>query len=38
MVCGPEPFKVKFTPRSQAHLDLIRKEVGDVREILRAWE
>lgn len=38
MVCGPEPFKVKFTPRSQRHVDLIKKEVGDVREILRAWE
>jgi cytochrome P450 len=38
MVCGPEPFKVKFTPRSQRHVDLIKKEMGGVREILRAWE
>jgi hypothetical protein len=38
MVCGPLPYKVKFVPRSQAHIDLIKKELGDVRDILKAWE
>lgn len=37
-VSSPLPFKVKFTPRSQRHVDLIKKEMGSAMEILRAWE
>jgi cytochrome P450 len=38
LVSGPLPFKVKFTPRSQQHIDVIKNEMGNAREILRAWE
>ncbi|KAF2637168.1 cytochrome P450 [Massarina eburnea CBS 473.64] len=38
LITGPMPFQVRFTPRSQRHVEIIRKELDDVSELLKKWE
>jgi cytochrome P450 len=38
MATQPAPFKVRFVPRSQKHVQVIRHAVLNVEEILRQWE
>ncbi|KAI1613904.1 cytochrome P450 [Exophiala viscosa] len=34
---GPAEFPVVFKPRSQAHIDVIRREMADAEQFLKAW-
>jgi hypothetical protein len=38
LITGPMPFQVKFTPRSQKHVELIERELEEVSELLKKWE
>lgn len=38
LLAGPKPFKVRFTPRSQEHVRMIKKELGAVSDLLKKWE
>jgi hypothetical protein len=38
LIAGPKPFKVRFTLRSEEHGALIRRQLGEVGELLRMWE
>lgn len=38
LITGPKPFKVQFTPRSQQHVDVIKRELENVSELLKKWE
>jgi len=38
LITGPKPFQVKFTPRSQRHVEIINKELAGVSELLKKWE
>lgn len=34
----PLPFSVRFTPRSERHKEVVRRDYRDVEEFLRGWE
>lgn len=34
----PKPYKVKFTPRSEKHAEVVRRDFKLVEEFLRQWE
>jgi cytochrome P450 len=38
LIAGPKPFPVRFTPRSQGHIHLIRQEFREAADLLKAWE
>ncbi|CAI6338583.1 unnamed protein product [Periconia digitata] len=38
LLAGPEPYQVKFTPRSERHVEVIKKELENVGELLKKWE
>ena len=38
LITGPKPFQVRFTPRSQKHVEVIRRELEAVSSLLRKWE
>jgi cytochrome P450 len=38
LITGPKPFQVMFTPRSQRHVDIIKRELKDVSGLLKRWE
>jgi cytochrome P450 len=38
LITGPKPFQVKFTPRSQQHVDVIKRELDAVSGLLKKWE
>lgn len=38
LVTGPLPFKCDITPRSQAHIDLIRSEYAAARSVFQQFE
>ena len=38
LITGPKPFRVKFTPRSQLHVNVIKRELGEVSGLLERWE
>jgi hypothetical protein len=35
---GPAPFEVIFTPRSQAHIDIINAELPNAENFLKPYE
>jgi hypothetical protein len=35
---APLPFKTTIRPRSQAHIDTIRREMEQAREAFKQWE
>lgn len=38
LITGPKPFRVQFIPRSQQHVDAIKRELEAVSGLLRKWE
>ena len=38
LIAGPKPFKVRFTPRSSKHIEIIKREAERVNGLLRQWE
>lgn len=38
LLAGPKPFRVRFTPRSQEHVRMIKKELEAVSDLLKKWE
>ena len=38
LITGPKPFKVRFTPRSHEHVEVIEKELEAVSSLLKNWE
>lgn len=38
MFTGPKPFQVRFTPRSQRHVERIGEELENVDALLKRWE
>jgi cytochrome P450 len=38
LIAGPKPFKVRFTPRSQRHIEVIKRELESASALLKKWE
>jgi cytochrome P450 len=38
LIAGPMPFQVTFTPRSERHVEVLKRELESVSELLRKWE
>ncbi|KAF2125588.1 cytochrome P450 oxidoreductase-like protein [Dothidotthia symphoricarpi CBS 119687] len=38
MVQVPLPYKMRFTPRSEKHAEVVRRELGDIEQLLKEWE
>jgi cytochrome P450 len=38
LITGPKPFKVRFTPRSPKHVEVIKRELENVSGLLKKWE
>lgn len=38
LFAGPKPFKARFRPRSDMHVQVIEKEMAAVKELLMKWE
>jgi cytochrome P450 len=38
LIAGPKPFKLKFTPRSAKHVEVIKRELKNVSGLLKKWE
>jgi cytochrome P450 len=38
LITGPKPFRVRFTPRSEAHVSVIWKDLEAVGGLLKKWE
>jgi cytochrome P450 len=38
LVTEPMPYRVRFVPRSERHVEVINKDFEDVREFLAQWE
>ncbi|KAL5388329.1 hypothetical protein PMIN02_007761 [Paraphaeosphaeria minitans] len=38
LLCSPMPFKVRFVPRSEKHVEVIKTDFQDVEEYLKTWE
>jgi cytochrome P450 len=38
LITGPKPFLVRFTPRSEAHVRVIERELENVGGLLKNWE
>jgi len=38
LITGPKAFRVRFTPRSEAHVRVIEREMEGARGLLRKWE
>lgn len=34
----PDPFRVRFVPRSEKHAEVLRREFKEVEEFLKKWE
>lgn len=37
-ILQPAPYKVRFTPRSEKHAEIIRQDFKNVEEFLKKWE
>jgi len=35
---SPKEYKVRFVPRSEKHIEVIRKDFENVKEFLKQWE
>ncbi|KAJ4293390.1 hypothetical protein N0V90_008673 [Kalmusia sp. IMI 367209] len=38
LVPEPKPYRVKITPRSEKHAEIIRRDFGNIEEFLKKWE
>ncbi|KAL9622814.1 MAG: hypothetical protein Q9160_002933 [Pyrenula sp. 1 TL-2023] len=38
LITGPKPFKVRFTPRSPKHVEVIKRELAKASGLLKEWE
>lgn len=38
IVAVPLPYRVRFTPRSEKHVEVLRREFEAVEQLLRKWE
>lgn len=38
LITGPKPFKCRFVPRSEKHVETIKREMERSREVLEKWE
>ncbi|KAF1994944.1 cytochrome P450 [Amniculicola lignicola CBS 123094] len=38
LIAGPKPFKIRFTPRSPKHVEVIKRELENASGLLKQWE
>lgn len=38
LLCCPKPFKVRFVPRSEKHVEVIKADFEAVEDYLKTWE
>lgn len=38
LIRGPKPFKVRFVPRSEEHVHMIKEELEAAKDLLKRWD